>query len=83
MKHSLEAGQILHLGVVIALITLIPLVAGLILVRLIGAAPLILALAAAVGVLAGTAWAVRTISRNLDVVGQPADGVNGGKEEGT
>jgi len=33
--------------------------------------------------LAGTAWAVRTISGNLDVVGQPADGVNGGKDEGT
>lgn len=71
LKDLIKTGPLLQMGWVVALSTLIPLGAGILLDRRLGTAPLFILIGALIGIIAGTVGAVRIATRAIDALGQP------------
>jgi len=73
VKELLRAGPLLNMGWAVALSTLIPLGAGILLDRHFDTAPLFILSGALVGIIAGTIGAVRIAGRAIDALGKAGD----------
>jgi hypothetical protein len=71
VKELWRAGPLLQLSWVIALSTLLPLGAGILLDRLLHTSPLFILIGGLIGILAGTVGAVRISGRAIDALSPP------------
>lgn len=71
MKELWRVSPLLQLSWVIALSTLLPLGAGILLDRLFGMSPLFILIGGLIGILAGTVGAVRITSRAIESLSPP------------